>query len=400
MSRLRLSAAAILAASTLLASCGSDPLAIVGGSCKSDRDCEVPLVCARASSTCQWSELGADAAAAADAGNTATPDPVEPKPDASAAPSLDTAAAAVDASVALPDAAAAPADVALAADQAIAVDVAEPADREPRDNGPPVKEPGDVRGQVFWFDAAQGVSLGADDRVAIWQERSSAAFQARPVKVGPRLLADAGNGHPAVSFGPVGNDTVLLRIPDHRALNWNRDDFTVVAVLKHRNRSAAAAELTSYGMIYSKVLSEVPPYVGVQLYANDPWPSYLGQGPTRTGFRLQVAAYGDQGVATNIDGYNDDRVRLVVAMRRKKAFLLRVDGVEVGASTAPDIMDVDNPGIGAVMGANPTRHAQQLDGELFELVGYRGPMPDDDLVALERSLLMKYQLAEFANRDQ
>lgn len=466
VSRIQL-APVVLVFTGLLSSCGGDrPLGLRDAPCKSDRDCVLPYVCARATATCQWSDLAADAAppgtsslagdgaaAAFGAGtidapvpgadanravgdvaalgadasradlatpildaSTGVPDVAGPVIDANAMLAPDVAAQKLDLAAPAPDAAALPADASVVSDSASPADAAPVADaaapvdqaarldlaldREPKDTVPPVYAPGEVRGMVFWFDAAQGVSLGADGRVALWQDRSSAGFQARPVKVGPLLLDDAGNGRSAISFAPSGADTVLLRIPDDRSLNWNRDDFTVVAVLKHRNHSGPAGALTSYGMIYSKVLSEVPPYVGVQLYANDPWPSYLGLGPTRTGFLLQVAAYKEQGVASTIDGYDDDRVRLLVAMRRKRSFLLRVDGVEIGARSATAIQDIDTEGVPAVMGANPTRHEQQLVGELFELVGYRGPMLDEDLMALERYLLMKYGLAEFGARDR
>jgi hypothetical protein len=264
----------------------------------------------------------------------------------------------------------------------------------------PARAPDQLGGLVFWFDAAQGVSPAVNgQRVMSWRERSSWQHEARAKRTGPVFLADASKGRPALSFGLTNDDTVALYVADHPSLRWGSQDFTLVAVVRHHNHPGHVDDPRSYGLIYAKVESEVPPYYGPVLWANEPSAMHGVEGPTRTVFRFQTVGLRDSNVTSQADGYDDDNLHLVLGLRRQQRMILRVDGAQAGLNIVP-IDNVDVVGSEGVMGANPTRLAQQLEGEIFELAAYRGTTAIEDLEALERHLLDKYRIGAAPGRDR
>jgi hypothetical protein len=365
MKRRRAGTVVLIAFAAVTACRRGRELPVRGTPCTSDPDCAPTYICARTRLVCEWpGDLAATDAAVDEAAARL--------PDSS------------DASAPQPEVVAGDTRDAWADEEAVA----------------PVLAPGELPGLAFWFDAAVGVTLQPDgQRVSVWEDRSPRKHAARAGRLGPVFSRDAEHGHPALSFGLVGGETVALHIPDHESLRWNSDDFTLGVVLRHRNHAGNEKDPVSYGLIYAKVEAELAPYLGPQLYANDPWPSYLGIGPTRTGFRFQLVSFQDRGVGSQTDGYDDGNVHLVLALRRRELLVLRIDGELVASHVAPAIDDVGTPGTDGVIGASPTRLAQQLEGEIFELFAYAGSTPEEQVEALERFLLDKYRIAP-ASRDR
>jgi hypothetical protein len=127
-------------------------------------------------------------------------------------------------------------------------------------------------------------------------------------------------------------------------------------------------------------------YVGPALFANeetDPQPT------SRFGFQVQwQKGY----VLTSLQSsYADDRVHLVVARRLDGALRLRVDGVDAGTLPLAQAVDVSTPGVSVAIGANGYQLQQQLDGEIFEMLAFGGPLNGEQVTAVETYLTTKFR---------
>jgi hypothetical protein len=272
------------------------------------------------------------------------------------------------------------ADTADASPDTLVADAA-PATLSPRDLGARL---------ALWLDASKGVTAEAN-KVNQWLDQSDHRHVAKPVGPGPWLTSDQ-LGHPAVRFGLSGNLTTRLLVADDPSLRWGRGDFTLCVVARYRNVPSHANVPHDYGLLVAKVATDNPPYPGPGLWGNNPWPANLGTGSETTQILFQTVGLSQHVVATESIGFNNDKVQLMMGMRKGAQLRLRVNGFEARKDLA-EVADISATGFPLSLGAHPNFDGQQLDGDIFEVVALSSSLGDDELQALERYFADKFALA-------
>lgn len=247
---------------------------------------------------------------------------------------------------------------------------------------------------VLWLDAARDVAADAQGRVEQWLDQSAHAHVGQATgepATWPLYVPDALNGHPAVGFGVVGAGPAVRRllVSDHPSLWFGTGDFAILAVLRHRTSTDPADFDVAYGSIYQKACSECPGFIGPMLFANDFWDPILNGGPFRSSFLFQLASRSDYAARSLVDGFNDDRMHLVVARRTREELRVEVDGMPHATALVTSTLDISNPGVPVAIGSHGSVDIQALEGEIFELVAIRGTTAVDGMADC---LMTKYGL--------
>jgi hypothetical protein len=253
----------------------------------------------------------------------------------------------------------------------------------------PRLSPADLPGLALWLDAAKGVTTGAGQHVTTWNDQSPRAHVATTVGAGRATLIAGSGGRPGVRLGNNGGETAFLSVPDHESLRWGQSDFLIAAVVAYQNSPFGGAQ--NYAIVYIKTLDQ-PPYAGPGLFLNNPWPFFLDGQDVSTAILTQTLSDPAFFVASPKTGYNDGKVHLLIAHRRQRSTILRVDGEAAGAITTPWVQDVSVPGQAVAIGAYPHLGKHQLQGEIYELFAVAGETSDAEIAGLERYLADKHQL--------
>jgi hypothetical protein len=248
---------------------------------------------------------------------------------------------------------------------------------------PPAWSPAGLPGLALWLDAARGVNVESG-RVTQWSDVSGQDNHARPPDARPWLITDPQLGLPAVRFGLDAAKATGLLIPDKASLRWGAEDFSIFVVVRYRNDTGN--RFHAVGVLYAKqCLCDF--YVGPALFANE---EMEPQPTSRFGFQVQW----QKGYVLNSSqsSYADDRVHLVVARRSEGALRLRVDGMNAGTLPLAQAVDVSGPGVSVAIGANGYQVQQQLDGEIFEMLAFGGPLNAEQVTAVETYLTKKFRV--------
>jgi hypothetical protein len=254
-------------------------------------------------------------------------------------------------------------------------------------------------GIALWLDAAEGLVIDGEGHVEQWTDRTRHGHRAVPVGDRgdwPVFVPHASGDRPAVQFGKAEGGTSVrrLQVPDHPALWFGSDAFALIAVLRYRNGTPAAADWMQVGAIYLK-LCHCPDvnFLGAALFANDEWDAILSLGSrlVRSSFTFQLLARTDYlaRAATTATGFNDNQIHVLVASRSDGRLRVHVDGELHADGLARDPIDVSNPGVPITIGANHAEDIQVLDGEVFELIALAGEAAGDAADTAE-CLMAKY----------
>lgn len=255
-------------------------------------------------------------------------------------------------------------------------------------SGPLFTSPAEFDGLRLWLEAAPESWSGAGgaeaDAPAVWTDRSGYGNDAVSSTDSPPLLVLGGaNGRPAFRFGP---QLTTLTIADAPSLRFGVDPFVLVLVMRWRNSATPVVEYYGTGYIIDKTEASYP-FTGLLLCANYPQ-LYLSR-PAMTRFAAQLE-YGSAFALTGATGLNDDHFRVFTVRRSSGTELeLRVNGKFDARTMLPSTLNVSAAGIPLVLGGVPNA---AFDGDIAQLVAIAGPVTDEALGALERSLMEEYSL--------
>jgi hypothetical protein len=242
--------------------------------------------------------------------------------------------------------------------------------------------PAGLPGLALWLDAARGVTVEGG-RVTQWSDVSGQDNHARPPDARPWLITDPRLGLPAVRFGLDAAKGTGLLISDKASLRWGAGDFSIFVVVRYRNDTGS--RFHAVGVLYAKqCLCDF--YVGPALFANE---EMEPQPTSRFGFQVQWQK--GYVLTSSQSSYADDRIHLVVARRLEGALRLRVDGMDAGTLPLAQDVDVSTPGVSVAIGANGYQVQQQLDGEIFEMLAFGGPLNAEQVTAVETYLTTKFR---------
>jgi hypothetical protein len=189
-------------------------------------------------------------------------------------------------------------------------------------------------------------------------------------------------GHRAVSFPGV------LEIDDTPVLHFGSGDFAIIVVASYSNQPDPTDLNLSYASFFEKKVDDAP-FLGAALVANTNLP------PVQTTVLAEIGfpSYGAYSTTSSLTGCNDGRPRSYGARFIAPRLEVYTNGVRVGSSSVTTGIDLSLPGHAAFIGGdicNCAKHA--LDGSLYELLIFLGPVPDQDLHQLHEYLRSKYAL--------
>jgi hypothetical protein len=245
-----------------------------------------------------------------------------------------------------------------------------------------------VPGLALWLNASVGVTASGTSHVSVWADQSGNHNDASELDATyqPMLVASSIDHLPAVHFtASVGGGT-MMTIADSSTLEWSTGDYLIAVVTRYDNRPSATPATEAaigYGTLFSKQVNGG----GVALFANTP---ASGGAAGSTAFSSYVSAMG--GVSNTALGFNDGTARLLATARTMGTTLaLRVNGSQTATGAVPSV-DVDEPFVGARLGASGETLVQQLDGDIAEMIAVKGALAPGDLAGIEAYLMTKYGL--------
>ncbi len=236
---------------------------------------------------------------------------------------------------------------------------------------------------VLWLDADRGFNVL--DAGLTWVDNSPAlndAHQTDSTRCPHRLPAGATGGlagHGLIAF--TGNQYV--RIEDADSLRWSSSDFYFYVVLRQQ------VPLNGYGIVYAKWTDSAPLYTGFFLWANYPYTPWDGN--AFTGF---VGRFDTAHELIARGSYNDDTLHLISVYRDGALGELRIDGTSVvqGNASGFDLTAFDAVGNAAVVGGRADPWLQGLQGEIAEIVAFKGTLTAGERAEVESYLLGAYGL--------
>jgi hypothetical protein len=237
-----------------------------------------------------------------------------------------------------------------------------------------------LAGLVLWLDGTQGAHESSGS-VTSWDDQSGQQNDAAPSVAGagaPVLVTNAIGGHPAVRF----DGTSYLVIEDASSLQLGTGDFVVAIVARHTTPTDVG---WGYGIFYIKY--QVPyPFTGPQLTGN------TEEGTSQAFAQL---TYHQAIVDTAQSGLNDGQPMLLVMHRRasgsQSSLEIRLNGATSAIGTGGDYA-VDVSALGRPLFIGGTPDAQNVVGDIAEVVTVKGTTSDADVIALEGCLKAKYGL--------
>jgi hypothetical protein len=254
-------------------------------------------------------------------------------------------------------------------------------------NSPPDGEsplPAMMSSIVLWLEARTGVDADDHDLVLRWRDQSALHNDAVPRGNSPTLIRDAGQGHPAVSFGLTGSEIHGLMVADHPSLNWGLSDFWALVVARSRQTTSPGSGQNAMGALFAKT-DPRRNYFGVSMTFNSPETASAG---------LFASAGYDQLFHSGSE-LADNKPHLFVWRRHGVGLALRVDGQDMETRILSKIVDLSLSGMDLSIGVDPWGPTNQLEGEIYELVFVVAPVLDDQsLSRVESSLLVKYELPQ------
>lgn len=246
---------------------------------------------------------------------------------------------------------------------------------------------------VMWLEATSDNCVrGGDGLVSKIVDRSRLGNDAveRIPYAKPPYIEDVVNGHAALRFEPNasgGNpdDPTSLLVSDSSSLQFGKDDFAYILVMRWSNEVTTRQTYAGSGVILGKQLMPFP-YPGILLMAN--YPAFFGGAPASSRLAVQLEVGGPFAVSYS-DGLNDSKFRVHVVRRLGTDLALRINGVREGGTILSAHFDVSAIGAPLVIGGNPQA---PLRGDIAELVALRGTTTDADLAGIEVKLMDKYAL--------
>jgi hypothetical protein len=254
--------------------------------------------------------------------------------------------------------------------------------------------PSSLSGLVLWLEGNEG--LGATDAGSdagdggpgvLWVDQSGLGNDA--VGYGPAINPSALDGQPAVHF----NGADYLLVQDSPSLNWNTQDFVLAMVVQHTTYLDGGPPV--YGTLYSKQIYDTAPYVGVGLFGNSPGGA--------SSILAQLSENSPSELTSGGTGYNSGAPFLVVLHRTGAwdggasaeaggpAMAMLINAADAGYATGQGwAQNVDSNGYPLRIGG--TQAAQDLVGDIAEVIAISGPVAPSDLENLQSYLMSKYGL--------
>jgi len=230
---------------------------------------------------------------------------------------------------------------------------------------------------VLWLDAAKGFSVTGSPPGALWLDQSGNDNHARQDIAAsiPAFTPDAAGGLPAITFR---GQTTFLKVDDSPSLRFGTGDYAAAVVARSNNPSGE-----TFPLFFEKVDSaDHGPALYLHAFIEKPG------GQAGAGDDLNVAV-------TSSRRYNDGQLHLFLMRRAGTIMSLRIDGETIGWVAESPPFNLDAPGTPLLIGgtgAVANFGGQTLAGDIAELIAMRGPVGDEQLLALEAALMEKYGL--------
>jgi hypothetical protein len=233
--------------------------------------------------------------------------------------------------------------------------------------------PSAVEGLVLWLDAAEGITTDEASRVSSWRDRSPLHHDAYQLRAASRPLFEpaAGGGRPAIKFGGGDAKGMFLRVADSAKLQLGRDDFLLFVVATARNSPLV------FGTFLRKQ-SIIPPFNGLIVFVHE----------DKLSAQLR---YADVVVSTPQAGLPAG-APFLLSVERQEARRLRIRVNERAAEQMEvPSLDISGADQDLMIGSHgEDLEVQQLDGDIFELMLLRGPVPERTRADLETYLRKKH----------
>lgn len=261
------------------------------------------------------------------------------------------------------------------------------------EGGPPGFSPNDLGANVvLWLDPTSVVT--AANLVGTWNDLSASSPKNTAKQTNsmyqPTVSKSAANGHDAVHFSIAGGSCRHLEIPDAASLRWDGSDFAIELVGRYvNNPTNNAVPIDNQAVFWTKQSTTIPDKPGVRLIGNPP--PFTPQ--TTAAYAETYKAYDEAslGPLSSQTGLNDGAFH-IFGLRYIGVHLLevRVDGkagtkADVGAAT------VSNPGVPVAIGGE-VNNTNCVDGDIAEVVAYKGTLSDEDVKKLEDYFRAKYAI--------
>lgn len=259
----------------------------------------------------------------------------------------------------------------------------------------PTWAPTDLSGTVLWLDASNAASvITSSGLVTTWKDltlQHNDAAQSNSTYE-PTVDAAAKNGHAAVRFSPAAGSCRHLEIPNAgTGFDWDSSDFAVEIVAKYVNdNTSSATPADNYAMFFSKQVVGADA-AGFRLYGNGPDTGVSGANTT-SAYTEVFKAYDSQnyGVSSATTGSNDGAFHIFGGRLTGTHNLeIRVDGVST-VNSASSSSSLTNT-VATSIGGDPS-NKYCVDGDIAEVVAYKGTLSDMDLATLETYFKTKYAL--------
>jgi hypothetical protein len=246
---------------------------------------------------------------------------------------------------------------------------------------------------VLWLDASNAASVvTAANLVGEWTDLSAStpknsAKQSNSV-YRPTVSKAAANGHDAVHFSIAAGTCRHLEIPDATSLQWDGVDFAIEMVARYVNDPTSnTPPIDSQAVFWTKQSTTIADKPGVRLIGNPP--PFTQH--TTAAYAETSKAYDDTtlGPLSSQNNLNDGKFH-IFGLRYIGVHLLevRVDGAagtksNVGAAT------VSLPGVPVAIGGE-VGNVNCVDGDIAEVVAYKGTLGDTNVAELEDYFRKKY----------
>jgi hypothetical protein len=239
-------------------------------------------------------------------------------------------------------------------------------------------------GLVLWLDAARDV-IASGGAVSAWRDLSGHQNDAvqTDARYRPALIPDGASGKPALRFAK-GPFMVVANGPD---INFGTGDFAFLFVMRYRNEFSGAIDEAGkwdgVGMVFTK-----PTGTNVGFHLSGGWPKLKRRYHTQAGAEADPGA---ESAATLV--VNDDRWRVVgtrrVVSATGRVIEVRLDGAVSGSSRNTIVADVSGTA-NMYIGTNRNTVGRPLDGDIAEVLVWKGKLDDATLAQVERYLAGKY----------